>query len=170
MYDATEVDSAIALLDGTMSAIQAQSGTLNPTDLSTWNAQYASWQLVKSDWAFDKNGSVLPGPIYGGGIMARVQAAQAQAVIYSAKIKAGGGQAPVVPADPSNDNPIPGLGSGGSNWAGTITTVAIVGGAVIPPLTGKIQDLSGSWSMALILPAACYAIIAGFGWYTRARR
>lgn len=62
-----------------------------------------------------------------------------------------------------------GLDERAADGSGVIC-VAIVGGAVIPPLTGKIQDLSGSWAMALLLPAACYAIIAGFGWYTRARR
>ena len=45
--------------------------------------------------------------------------------------------------------------------------MAIVGGAVIPPLTGRLADLSGSLSISLALPALCYAIIAGFGFYAR---
>lgn len=62
-----------------------------------------------------------------------------------------------------------GLGERAADGSGVIC-VAIVGGAVIPPLTGRLQDLTGSWGLALILPAACYAIIAGFGWFARARR
>jgi FHS family L-fucose permease-like MFS transporter len=45
--------------------------------------------------------------------------------------------------------------------------VAIFGGAVIPLLTGAIADVSGNLALALALPAACYAIIAAFGWYAR---
>ena len=62
-----------------------------------------------------------------------------------------------------------GLGERAADGSGVIC-VAIVGGAVIPPLTGKLQDLTGSWDMALILPAVCYAVIAGFGWFTRTRQ
>jgi MFS transporter, FHS family, L-fucose permease len=48
-----------------------------------------------------------------------------------------------------------------------IINIAIFGGAVIPLITGMIADSTGSLSIALILPAICYAIIAGFGWYAR---
>ncbi len=58
------------------------------------------------------------------------------------------------------------LGSRAADGSG-ILNVAIVGGAVIPLLTGVIADLSGSLTFALILPVACYAIIAGFGIYAR---
>jgi FHS family L-fucose permease-like MFS transporter len=58
------------------------------------------------------------------------------------------------------------LGSRAADGSGIIN-VAIFGGAVIPLLTGVIADVSGSLSFALILPAACYAIIAGFGIYAR---
>ena len=37
---------------------------------------------------------------------------------------------------------------------------------MIPALYGKIADLS-SLAAALALPAACYAVIAGFGLYAR---
>jgi FHS family L-fucose permease-like MFS transporter len=59
-----------------------------------------------------------------------------------------------------------GLGERAADGSGVIC-VAIVGGAVIPPLTGGIADLTGSLELALILPAMCYAVIAGFGWYAR---
>ena len=48
-----------------------------------------------------------------------------------------------------------------------IICVAIVGGAIIPPLTGRLADLSGSLSLALLLPASCYALIAWFGVFAR---
>jgi len=37
-----------------------------------------------------------------------------------------------------------------------------VGGAVIPPAFGALVDASG-FGLALLLPALCYAYIAGFG-------
>jgi FHS family L-fucose permease-like MFS transporter len=48
-----------------------------------------------------------------------------------------------------------------------VICVAIVGGAVIPPLTGALADASGSLAFALVLPALCYALIGGFGLYAR---
>ena len=59
-----------------------------------------------------------------------------------------------------------GLGARAAEGSG-ILCMAIVGGAVIPPLTGRLADLSGSLSVSLALPALCYAIIAGFGLYAR---
>jgi len=56
-----------------------------------------------------------------------------------------------------------GLGPRTADGSGVIC-VAIVGGAVIPPLTGTLADLSGSLAMAFTLPALCYAVIAAFGW------
>ncbi len=58
------------------------------------------------------------------------------------------------------------LGSRAADGSGIIN-VAIVGGAVIPLLTGIIADLTSSLSMSFILPMICYAIIAGFGFYAR---
>ena len=63
-----------------------------------------------------------------------------------------------------------GLDERAADGSGVIC-VAIVGGAVIPPLTGELADLTGgNLELALILPALCYAVIAGFGWYTRTRK
>lgn len=58
-----------------------------------------------------------------------------------------------------------GLGSRAAEGSG-ILCVAIVGGAIVPIVTGKAADL---WSLksALIVPAACYAGIALYGWLTR---
>ena len=58
-----------------------------------------------------------------------------------------------------------GLGPRAAEGSGIIAA-AIVGGAVIPPLTGHIADLVGL-HFALALPALCYAVIGGFGLYAR---
>ncbi len=58
------------------------------------------------------------------------------------------------------------LGSRAADGSGIIN-VAIFGGAVIPLLTGVVADATGSLATALILPAICYAIIAGFGIFAR---
>ena len=50
--------------------------------------------------------------------------------------------------------------------ASGLLCMAIVGGALIPLLAGAMADISGI-SLALIVPAACYAVIAGYGWYAR---
>ncbi|MET0241256.1 MAG: sugar MFS transporter [Sphingobium sp.] len=61
------------------------------------------------------------------------------------------------------------LGSRAAEGSGLIC-VAIVGGAVIPPLTGQLADMSGSLALALGLPALCYVVIGLFGlWAARAR-
>ncbi len=59
-----------------------------------------------------------------------------------------------------------GLGSSAADGSGIIN-IAIFGGAVVPLLTGVLADASGSLSIALLLPAACYAIIAYFGLFAR---
>jgi FHS family L-fucose permease-like MFS transporter len=62
-----------------------------------------------------------------------------------------------------------GLGERAAEGSGVIC-MAIVGGAVIPPLTGHLADLSGL-RFALILPALCYLAIAVYGvWAARASR
>lgn len=57
------------------------------------------------------------------------------------------------------------LGPRAADGSGIIN-VAICGGAIIPPLYGALADAT-SLAFALVLPAACYAIIAGFGIYAR---
>ncbi|USI74035.1 sugar MFS transporter [Sphingomonas morindae] len=58
-----------------------------------------------------------------------------------------------------------GLGARAAEGSGVLAT-AIVGGAIIPPLTGHVADLAGL-QIALTLPALCYCVIAGFGLYAR---
>lgn len=58
------------------------------------------------------------------------------------------------------------LGARAADGSGIIN-VAIFGGAVVPLLTGAIADISGSLTIALVLPALCYGVIVGFGIYAR---
>ena len=62
-----------------------------------------------------------------------------------------------------------GLGKRAAEGSGVIC-VAIVGGAVIPPLTGKVADITGSLQIALTVPALCYLVILAFGIYAHRRR
>ncbi|MGV2497112.1 sugar MFS transporter [Pelagerythrobacter aerophilus] len=57
------------------------------------------------------------------------------------------------------------LGARAADGSGIIN-VAIAGGAVIPAVYGALADAT-SLATALILPAICYAIIAGFGLFAR---
>ncbi|MDP2130912.1 MAG: sugar MFS transporter [Erythrobacter sp.] len=57
------------------------------------------------------------------------------------------------------------LGPRAADGSGIIN-VAICGGAVVPVLYGALADAT-SLAFALVLPAACYAIIAGFGIFAR---
>jgi FHS family L-fucose permease-like MFS transporter len=58
-----------------------------------------------------------------------------------------------------------GLGPRAAEASGIIC-VAIVGGAVVPWITGRVADLT-SLKAAMIVPAICYAVICGFGVYAR---
>src|SRR5260221_643537 len=58
-----------------------------------------------------------------------------------------------------------GLGKRAAEGSGVIC-VAIVGGAVVPLVTGNAADLWGL-KPALIVPAVCYFTILAFGWFAR---
>jgi len=58
-----------------------------------------------------------------------------------------------------------GLGPRAAEASGIIC-VSIVGGAVVPVITGGAADVIGL-KAALIVPAICYAVICGFGIYAR---
>lgn len=58
-----------------------------------------------------------------------------------------------------------GLGKRAAEGSGLICC-AIVGGAIVPPLTGLAADMA-SLSFSLIVPAICYMAIASYGWYAR---
>ncbi|HSJ78979.1 MAG TPA: glucose/galactose MFS transporter, partial [Erythrobacter sp.] len=57
------------------------------------------------------------------------------------------------------------LGPKAADGSGIIN-VAIAGGAIIPAIYGALADQVGL-AQALALPALCYAVIAGFGFYAR---
>lgn len=59
-----------------------------------------------------------------------------------------------------------GLGARAAEGSGVIAT-AIVGGAIVPPLTGHLADVTGSLHFALLLPALCYGAILAYGIYAR---
>jgi FHS family L-fucose permease-like MFS transporter len=58
-----------------------------------------------------------------------------------------------------------GLGKRAAEGSGVIC-LAIVGGAIVPLVTGNAADLWGL-KQALIVPAACYLTILAFGWFAR---
>jgi FHS family L-fucose permease-like MFS transporter len=58
-----------------------------------------------------------------------------------------------------------GLGRRAAEGSGIIC-MAIVGGAVVPLVTGNAADLWGL-KQALVVPAACYLTILCFGWFAR---
>lgn len=58
-----------------------------------------------------------------------------------------------------------GLGERAAEGSGLIC-MAIVGGAIVPLLTGYAADMS-SLRAALAVPAVCYLLILAFGWYAR---
>jgi FHS family L-fucose permease-like MFS transporter len=60
---------------------------------------------------------------------------------------------------------IEGLGPNTSRGSGLLC-LAIVGGAIIPVMTGAAADTLGL-GLALFVPAACYLVIAAYGWYAR---
>jgi FHS family L-fucose permease-like MFS transporter len=58
-----------------------------------------------------------------------------------------------------------GLGPRAAEGSGIIC-MAIVGGAIVPWITGRAADWHG-WQFALAVPALCYAGIMSFGVYAR---
>jgi FHS family L-fucose permease-like MFS transporter len=60
-----------------------------------------------------------------------------------------------------------GVGSRAADGSGIIC-MAIVGGAVVSPITGRVADIEGL-KIALVVPAMCYAVILIFGMSTRHR-
>ena len=60
---------------------------------------------------------------------------------------------------------IRGLGKHTSQGS-SLLVMAIVGGAVIPPLQGIIADSTGNFQLSYILPAAYYLYIAFYGFWS----
>jgi FHS family L-fucose permease-like MFS transporter len=62
---------------------------------------------------------------------------------------------------------IEGLGEDTPQASGLLC-MAIVGGAIVPPITGALADQVGL-SLALLAPAACYLWILGYGFVSRGK-
>jgi FHS family L-fucose permease-like MFS transporter len=60
---------------------------------------------------------------------------------------------------------IEGLGNNTSRGSGLLCQ-AIVGGAILPLITGATADHVGL-GLALLVPALCYVVIASYGWFAR---
>lgn len=52
--------------------------------------------------------------------------------------------------------------------ASALLVMAIIGGAVVPALMGWVSDQSGSIVYAMLVPAACFAVVMAFGATARA--
>lgn len=46
----------------------------------------------------------------------------------------------------------------------SLLIMAIVGGAIIPPLQGYVADITESFQMSYLIPVVCYIYIAFYGW------
>ncbi len=60
---------------------------------------------------------------------------------------------------------VKGLG-GKTKLGASFIIMAIVGGAIVPWFMGRIADARGT-EASFIVPAACFAIVAWYGWYVR---
>ena len=60
---------------------------------------------------------------------------------------------------------VEGLGDKTPQGSGLLC-MAIVGGAIVPLITGRVADQT-TLATALIVPAICYVIVAGYGWSAR---
>ena len=151
---ADDVDAAIAELDPYMVSINSGVGactTMAASDAQLWATAYETWQKVKSDWAFDKAGSVAPGPVYGSSILARVQSSNNDAGTFQAKL-ASACKSLAPPAPP------PTTGTGGNSQTpsltddlknvGAVLGKIAVGGVVLYGVFKGIQLVSGAAKVA----------------------
>ena len=46
----------------------------------------------------------------------------------------------------------------------SLLVMAVVGGAILPPLMGKIADITGNLQFAFIVPLIAYAYVGFYGW------
>ena len=58
-----------------------------------------------------------------------------------------------------------GLGTHTKSGA-SFLVMAIVGGAIIPPLMGLVSDASNI-NLAMLIPALCFAVVYLFAWVSR---
>jgi len=119
-------------------------------------------------------GSAILRTVSPGKVLAAVGAAAIALVLFSANVGGDAAGWALIAVGLVNSIMFPtifslaseGLGKRAAEGSGVIAT-AIVGGAVIPPLYGKLADSSGSLAFALVLPALCYLAIMAYGVYAR---
>jgi FHS family L-fucose permease-like MFS transporter len=112
---------------------------------------------------FGKPGKVLTGAALGAGVLALIAALTHGQVAGWALLSVGLMNSIMFPTIFSLA--IEGLGSR-TPQGSALLCMAIVGGAVVPVVSGVVADAS-SLAFALIVPVACYAAIAVFGWSAR---
>jgi len=150
---ADDVDNDIALLDPFMVSLNASvtsCADMAASDVKIWEQAYVRWQKVKSDWAFDKQGSIAPGPVYGAGIEARLQLSRNDYVTFQGKVariaSCAASVPPVIPALPPE-----GSGPGGTSWvsdlknAGTVVVGVAVTGVVVYGIY-KVVEIAADYS------------------------
>jgi FHS family L-fucose permease-like MFS transporter len=108
-------------------------------------------------------GKVLTGAAAGAGILALLAATTHGPVAGWALIAVGLMNSIMFPTIFSLA--LEGLGSRTPQGSGLLC-MAIVGGAIVPVIGGKVADVAGL-AAALVVPIACYAVIAAFGWSAR---
>jgi FHS family L-fucose permease-like MFS transporter len=108
-------------------------------------------------------GKVLAGAAIGAGGLCLVSAATTGGIAGWALLAVGLMNSIMFPTIFSLA--LEGLGEKTPQGSGLLC-MAIVGGALVPVLGGVIADRT-SVAAALVLPAACYAVIASFGWFAR---
>lgn len=51
-----------------------------------------------------------------------------------------------------------------AKYGSSLIVMAIVGGAILPPIMAQISDMTGNIQLGYIVPLLCFAIVAYFGW------
>ena len=134
-----EVDAKVSETDGMVQAVEGQALVLAASDQAGWTGVYNGWQQTKKDWEQAKAGSVLPGSVYGGGILDQCAAAQGQVAAYRAKIAGGGGIPPVGPVPPVAPIVAPTSPTTWPTWAKVTGGVAAAG--VVLVIVDKVSSI-----------------------------
>jgi FHS family L-fucose permease-like MFS transporter len=51
-----------------------------------------------------------------------------------------------------------------AKFGSSLIIMAIVGGAIMPPIMAQISDVTGNIQMGYIIPLICFAVVFLFGW------
>lgn len=53
---------------------------------------------------------------------------------------------------------------GDAKFGSSLIVMAIVGGAILPPVMAQISDMTGNIQLGYIVPLFCFAVVFYFGW------